>query len=802
MVDPKKYLVLDVETNGLNPTKDDLLSISIYKPDDGKAFDRFLPLEKQSKLDPKATAVNGIRRGDLRGKKPLDQGEVDSLIEGFGLRERTILTYGGARGASGRGFDERFLRQYFDDHGLVGVDKLHFFDFKRLIHSGRSTSFPVTKDNLCRAFGIGGVSSTHTSKNDCMLEWKLFEAMDGQHLLVTEGNVFKLNHGYVVPASYLDSFSGLREYAGVPKRYVEAQKVFALELSEGATREFVRFPNNISGVTVEHLIDSEVQARQVDARKRLLRNKSKLEYVGSFPGASEPIPVELGDDGLAYLSSATLEHAAQSVRNEMGSCALADALDLTRKRGGSFLEQLKASYEAMKEFLEICSSQKDVELGLELRRIAWQSEVVEAAARADRAIRPELKPLVEFLKALLGPGIMAQELVMNQSEGCLALCDLSSEKAAVEIKTGGQGYDLSKCVNQLYYQANGRDCYALHVEWGERTSEGLSRTKFIVEKVSFTTERPKTHRRMSEKARRRYAIRHAVTEWRYSHPEGGPKGCAKALWLEDAEVNDAWPKADPGVMFEVVPSRGKKRLNFDRMVSWREAHPGGTRLELASDEGIPVSDVERWWYQAAMPAYGGKGDAIPAKMDDESVRATIGEYADESCLYSTWTDEEVVALREQVRGLCRRTGVPVAGEYSLFFWPREHYSPEWRKDLVPLLKSLGEKCEKELRSGAKVLRIPLHMTRYKTRTSYMALDPQKASVTWRGDPGNGGECVVVIVSNRETAMLKPGDELYAAAGELVGKRVERVYIERSDEDEEGQVVLVALDAPALPRTGA
>ncbi|WP_235810847.1 3'-5' exonuclease family protein [Tractidigestivibacter scatoligenes] len=36
VVDPKKYLVLDVETNGLNPAKDDLLSISIYKPDDGE----------------------------------------------------------------------------------------------------------------------------------------------------------------------------------------------------------------------------------------------------------------------------------------------------------------------------------------------------------------------------------------------------------------------------------------------------------------------------------------------------------------------------------------------------------------------------------------------------------------------------------------------------------------------------------------------------------------------------------------------------------------------------------------------
>ena len=32
-VDPSKYVVLDVETNGLSSIKHDLLSISIFKPD-------------------------------------------------------------------------------------------------------------------------------------------------------------------------------------------------------------------------------------------------------------------------------------------------------------------------------------------------------------------------------------------------------------------------------------------------------------------------------------------------------------------------------------------------------------------------------------------------------------------------------------------------------------------------------------------------------------------------------------------------------------------------------------------------
>jgi DNA polymerase III epsilon subunit-like protein len=794
MVDPHDYLVLDVETNGLNSKKHDLLSISIYKPDDGRMYNRFLPLEKQRHLNPTATAVNGIKHSDLRGKKPLTQEEVNSLFEEFEMRERTILTYGGSRGATGRGFDERFLEQYFEDHGLRGMEGLRFLDFKRMIHSGNDQFFPVTKDNLCRAFGIEGITETHTSENDCILEWKLFEAMDGRHLLVTGGNVFRLNHDYVIPASYLDRFSGLRRYAGVPKRYVETQQVFTLELSEEATRKFQRFPNNISGMTVEPLIDAEVHAKEVDSRKELAENKSRLEYVGSFAGTAEPIPVERREEGTIALSSTVLEKAARSVRDAIGPCALADVLDLTRTEGGSFLEHLWASPDAMDQLKVIQHSIENIGLSSELERILKQSEIVEATARANRAIKPELGPLVDFLKDLLGPEILAQELVIDHEEGCLALCDLSSQRAVVEIKTGAQGYDLSKCVDQLYYQAHGRECYALHVAWGQAEADPPSRTKFIVERVTFTTTRPK--RKKSEKRRRKYTIRHAVTEWRRSHPGGIPQDCAKALWLKMADVEEAWPKADPDVMFENVPTRGQKRQAFETIVSWRNSHPNGTRIELADDEGIAMADVEKWWYQASMPVFGGSGSVVPPMMDDESIREALGDIPDESNRYTTWTDEEIATLQEQVRALCEQVGVPTTDECITLFLPSGYLDDDGRKDCVSELKSLEQRCRAEILAGMKALKIPLGRTKYKTRKSYMWLDPDRTRITHERIQGRKGRNIVITVSMRKALVLTPEDDLYATAKELTDKKIVRAFIERSNPDKEGHIILAVADEPA------
>lgn len=58
-IDPREYVVFDVETNGLKSKKDDLLSISFYKPDDKKEYSKFLPLELNRKIV--TTNINGIR---------------------------------------------------------------------------------------------------------------------------------------------------------------------------------------------------------------------------------------------------------------------------------------------------------------------------------------------------------------------------------------------------------------------------------------------------------------------------------------------------------------------------------------------------------------------------------------------------------------------------------------------------------------------------------------------------------------------------------------------------------------------
>ena len=205
-VDASNYVVLDVETNGLRSKDHDLLSISFYKPDDGKTYDRFLPLEIAVHVV--TTEYNGITDDDLRGKKPLTQEEFDWIVEEFELERRTILTY------SGRDFDEHFLKEYLKRKKIIGFDKLKFHNMKRQIISSRFSGGNVTKDNLCRMFKIRNVRNVHSGANDCKLEWKLFQKMDGYYYLITDGgakdNVFRFSDDYIIPVSLFSSHPGIK----------------------------------------------------------------------------------------------------------------------------------------------------------------------------------------------------------------------------------------------------------------------------------------------------------------------------------------------------------------------------------------------------------------------------------------------------------------------------------------------------------------------------------------------------------------------------------------------------------------
>ena len=199
-IDINKYVVLDVETNGLNSTYDDLLSISIYDPSTNKMYNRFLPLELNKYVF--TTDINGITDEMLDDKEHITQEEFDKLIDDFKLHEKTILTYGR--------IDKTFINAYCKRHKISGVNKMNFYNFKHQIISSSFSSGNVTKDNLCRIFGIDNVQDVHSGANDCLLEWELFKKLNNNFLIVTGTNVFELNDKYIVPVSYLQTYNNFK----------------------------------------------------------------------------------------------------------------------------------------------------------------------------------------------------------------------------------------------------------------------------------------------------------------------------------------------------------------------------------------------------------------------------------------------------------------------------------------------------------------------------------------------------------------------------------------------------------------
>ena len=68
------YIVFDIETSGLNPSKDKIIEIGAIKYIDNKKVDEFSYLiDPQIKLEPIITTVTGLTDEDLKGKKTIDE---------------------------------------------------------------------------------------------------------------------------------------------------------------------------------------------------------------------------------------------------------------------------------------------------------------------------------------------------------------------------------------------------------------------------------------------------------------------------------------------------------------------------------------------------------------------------------------------------------------------------------------------------------------------------------------------------------------------------------------------------------
>lgn len=390
-----QYVVLDLETNGLRTANDDLLSISIYDPSTGKIYNRLLPLELQPTV--LTTYINGIDDTDVENAVPLSQKEFDDLIAEFDLTNKTILFYSGGK------FDFTFLDKYCRRHKILGMDSLKFENIKDRISSSSFATGNLSKDNLCNALGIEGVSEIHSGVNDCYLEWQLFEQFVCDKLLIKNNYIYKFSEDYVIPASYLTSFPKLAEFANVevPQLSYQNSLLYEYYLPPKLTRKIRKFPTNISGISIENMINSMIGAKECDNREFLYANARKLKMIGKLPSEYEEIPVVEKEDGT--------------------------------------LKTLDPQYE----------------------------EYIKAVNETSNVIRSGISEVIEFIreKVFLNKEIRTQEISFTENHRVLALCDLSSDDAVLEIKTFDifNSYKTENVIRQMYYQKGDKELYAMSI---------------------------------------------------------------------------------------------------------------------------------------------------------------------------------------------------------------------------------------------------------------------------------------------------------------------------------------------------
>ena len=409
-INSKDYVVLDVETNGLSSLKHDLLSISIYKPDDNKIYDKFLPLELNSFVE--THCINGIDEDMLSDKTPLTQEEFDQLVNDFELDRRTILTYGS--------IDEKFIKNYLKRKKINGFEKLNFYNFKHDIISSKFSEGNITKDNLCNIYGIDGTRNIHSGLNDCILEWKLYEKMNGNKLIIISNTVNEFNDEYMIPASYLQTYPNFKySIKNYPKINYELIPIKSFNIR---SKELEKFDTNISGMTIEHLINTMLEARNVNSETLLfqIQNRNKLKMIGKLP---------------------SMIHTISAIFNNDGTITAVNKED---------------------------------------------EEKVKRINEVTLAIKKEILPLISYIKSQIfnNEKILSQELVLNKDDNVMAKCDLSSNNAILEIKAFN-GNDIDKFKYQLYYEANGRDIYLLQTFWLANIKNGLKFTIYKANLIEY-----------------------------------------------------------------------------------------------------------------------------------------------------------------------------------------------------------------------------------------------------------------------------------------------------------------------------
>ena len=399
MIDKSKYLVLDIESTGIDIIKDDILSLSIFDPKNEVFFTKFFPLTKRKRIN--NSKIHGITPKYLKGASHFSQQDINQLIEDFDIKNKKILTYGT--------FDKKMLNVYFSEHGLSGLEFFDFQNIKDLVITNKYHKEVYTKDFVCSALGINGVTEIHSGNNDCLLEWKLFEKIQGQPILMYNNCIYMFNKDYYVPATILCNYPKYQKFVNnYPKPKVKIDEIYRqeIDLDNCYYGDLYFF-----GLRVERYLQDRLSAIEQDTEKFQKDNFKKLEMIGEFT-------YPYGKDPKIYFDNKGDMHTE--------------------------LEDINLNY--------------------------WCNNANKTIHSIDNKDYDTIKYLKD--KIFKNDEILYQELVKNEEMHAYAKCDFSNSNAIVELK-GSITYNISSHAIQLYIESSGRPIYVLKACMSENRTKLL-----------------------------------------------------------------------------------------------------------------------------------------------------------------------------------------------------------------------------------------------------------------------------------------------------------------------------------------
>ena len=112
--------------------------------------------------------------------------------------------------------------------------------------------------------------------------------------------MYKLNSNYIIPVTYLLQYRDISTYYNIkiPNLCGIPTELFRIDLPHKLIRSIEKFPTNITGVTIEHMINTMLNAQPQNNKDFLINNSKNLEYIGSLDNRIISIPIFFTANGL------------------------------------------------------------------------------------------------------------------------------------------------------------------------------------------------------------------------------------------------------------------------------------------------------------------------------------------------------------------------------------------------------------------------------------------------------------------------------------------------------------------------